>query len=128
MRSACSCHRVPDDHEVDIGLRKLFGLDAVFLRCTEQIVQNATSSLSISINSMMPRFAMLNRREFKGPSIRVRTINRDLAIVDIAREFGQILVFLIFGLKRADTNAVLLAQRDKRLTRMCEKTLDRSPW
>ena len=51
---------MPDDHLVNVGLRELLRLDFVLLRRAQQVVQNATSSLSISINSTIPRFATWN--------------------------------------------------------------------
>ena len=34
----------------------------------------------------------------------------DLAVVDVAGEFGRVLVFLVLGLERADADAVLLGE------------------
>ena len=48
--------------------------------------------------------------EVERPRIAVAAVLGDLAIVDVAGQFGGILVLLVLGLERADADAVLFAQ------------------
>ena len=48
--------------------------------------------------------------EVERPRIGVRAVLGDLAVVDVAGQFGAVLVLLVLGLERADAEAVLLAQ------------------
>ncbi len=60
---------------------------------------------------MMPRLAILNSpSKLNARGSLSLPYSRDFAIVDVARQFGGILVFLVFRLERADANAIFFAQ------------------
>ena len=102
-----------DDHFVDIGLRKLFGLDLVFLRRCQQIIEEGDIQFE-QLNEFDDatvgniQFAV----EVKGTRVRVRTIFSDLAIVDIAGQLSGVLILLIFGLEGANADAVLFGKNE----------------
>ncbi len=50
--------------------------------------------------------------EVEGARIRVRSEDRDLTVVDVARELGRVLVLLILWLEGADADPVLLAEHE----------------
>jgi hypothetical protein len=64
--------------------------------------------------------------EVEGARVGVRAVFGDLAVVDVARQLGRVLVLLVLGLEGADADAVLLAQTRRR-TRTCCMTLAQSP-
>ncbi len=50
--------------------------------------------------------------EVEGARVGVRAVLGDLAVVDVARELGRVLVLLVLGLEGADADAVLLAEHE----------------
>ena len=98
---------VADDDFVDIGLREFLRLDLVFLAGAEQIVQER--DLELQDFDELDDAAVGDVElavEVERASVGVRTVDGDLAIVDVAREFGRILVLFVFRLERADTDTV----------------------
>ncbi len=92
---------------------KLLRFDLVFLAGTEQVVQEGHVQLQhfdelddAAIGDV--EFAV----EVEGPRIAVAAVFGDLAIVDVAGQFGRILVLFVLRLERADADAVLFAEDD----------------
>ena len=102
---------VADNHFVDVGLRELLGLDLVLLAGAEQVVQEGDIELE--------HFDELNHAtvgdveltiEVKRARVAVGTIDRDLAVVDIAGQLGRVLILLVFRLEGANADAILLGE------------------
>ncbi len=101
--------RMPDDHFVDVGLRELLRFDLVFLAGAEQIVKESDLELQdfdefndAAIGDV--EFAV----EIECARIGIRAVDGDLAIVDVAGQFGGILVLFVFRLEGADAVSVFL--------------------
>ena len=97
-----------DDDFIDIGLRELLRFDLVLLACAEQVIQKCDFELQdfdelddAAIGYI--EFAV----EVERASIRVGAIDGDLPIIDIAREFGRILVLFVLRLEGGDAVAIL---------------------
>jgi hypothetical protein len=102
---------MPNDDFVDVGLGELLRLDAVLLRGAEQVVEEGHVELEHLDELDDAAVGDVELAvEVEGARVRVRAVDRDLAIVDIARQLGGVLVFLVLGLERADADAVLLAE------------------
>ena len=118
----------PDDHFVDVGLRELLRLDLVFLAGAQQVVEERHVELEhfdefddAAIGDV--EFAV----EVERPRIAVAAVLGDFAIVDVAGQFGRVLVLFVLGLERADADAVLLAENQRACTRTSCTTLVQSP-
>ena len=105
--------RVPDDHLIDIGLRKLLRLDPMLLARAQKVVQKRHIELqhfdkldNAAIRDV--EFAV----EVERPRIAVAAVLGDFAVVDVARELGRVLVLLVLRLERADADAVFLTQQN----------------
>ncbi len=98
---------------VDVRLGKLLGFDDVLLGGTEQVVKKCHVQLEDlhKLDHTSVRHIELTIK-VKGPGVRVGAIGGYLAVVDIACQFGRVLVLLIFGLERANTDAVLLRENE----------------
>ncbi len=103
--------RMADDHFVDVGLREFLRFDLVFLAGAEQVVKERDLELQdfdefddAAVGDV--EFAV----EIEGARIGVRAVDGDLAIVDVARQFGGILVLFVFRLEGADADAVFLGK------------------
>ena len=97
---------------VDVGLGEFLRLDLVLLRGAEQIVEERHVELQhfdefdqAAVGDV--QFAV----EGEGARIAVGAELGDLAVVDVAGQFGRILVLFVLGLEGADADAVLFAQR-----------------
>ena len=102
---------VAEDDLVDVGLGELLRLDLVFLRRAEQVVEERHVELQhldeldeAAVGDV--QFAV----EVERPRVAVGAVLGDLAVVDVAGQFGRVLVLLVLGLERADADAVLLGQ------------------
>ncbi len=102
---------VAQDHLVDVGLGELLRLDLVFLRGAEQVVEERHVELEhfdeldhAAVGDV--QFAV----EVEGARIAVGAVLGDLAVVDVAGQFGRVLVLFVLGLEGADADAVLLGQ------------------
>ncbi len=101
---------MPNDDFVDVCLREFFRLYFVFLRSAEQIVQEGDiefENLDEFDDSSIGNVEFTIEVESAG--IAVRAIFRDLSVVDVARQFGGVLVFFVFGLEGPDADAILFA-------------------
>ena len=105
--------RVPQNHFVNVGLRKLLRLHLVLLAGTEQIVQERHVQLE-HFDEFQD--ATIGNVEFtvevEGARIAVAAVLGNLAVVDVAGQFGRVLVLFVLRLERADAHAILLAQQD----------------
>src|SRR6266540_4584189 len=96
---------------VDVSLRELLRLDLVFLRSAEQIVEERDIKLQYLDELDEPAVGDVQLAvEVEGARVAVGAVLGDLAIVDVAGQFGRVLVLLVLGLERADADAVLLRQ------------------
>ncbi len=103
--------RVPEDHFVDIGLRKLLWLDLVFLAGAQQVIQERHIELQHLDKLDQPAVGDVEFSvEIERAGIAVAPILRDFPVVDVAGELGRILVLLVFRLERADADAILFAK------------------
>ena len=103
--------RMADNHFVDVGLRELLRLDFMFLACAEQVVQER--DFEFQNFDELDDAAVRNIElavEIERPGIRVRTVDRDLAIVDVAREFGRVLVLFILRLEGSNADPVFFGE------------------
>ena len=100
-----------EDDLINVRLGELLGLDLVFLSGTEQVVKECHVELE--------HFDELDQAavgdvqlaiKVEGPRIAVGAILGDFAVVDIARQFGGVLVLLVLGLEGANAEAILLGQ------------------
>ena len=102
---------VTDDHFIDVGLGELLGFDLVFLAGSQEIVQEGDVELEDFDEFDDAAVGDVELAvEIEGAGIALRAVFRDLAIVDVARELGRVLVLLVLGLERADTDAILLGE------------------
>jgi hypothetical protein len=103
--------RVPDDHLVDRRLRELLRLDRVLLTGSEQVVEERDVELENldELEHTAVRDVELSV-EVEGTRVGVGPVLRDLAVVDVARQFGRVLVLLVLRLEGAEADAVLLAE------------------
>jgi rRNA maturation endonuclease Nob1 len=93
---------VADDDLVDVGLRELLRLDLVLLRRAEQIVEERDVELQDLDELEDAAVGDVELAvEVEGARVRVRAVLRDLAVVDVARELGRVLVLLVLRLERA---------------------------
>ena len=102
---------VPNDHLVNISLGKLLRLDAMLLAGPEQVVEKG--HIQLEHLDKLDDAAIGDIKlaiEVKGARVRVRAVDSDLTIINIARQLGRVLVLLVFGLEGADTDAILLAE------------------
>src|SRR5262245_38522982 len=100
-----------DDDFVDVGLRKLFRLDLVFLASAEQVIEEG--HLELQDFDELDYAAVSDVElavEVERARIGVRAVDRDLPIVDVTRELRRVLVLFVFRLERADSDAVLLSE------------------
>ena len=81
---------MPQNDLIDVGLRELLGLDQMFLACPQQVVQKRHVELQYfdefddsPVGNV--QFAVKVER----PRVGVGSIQRDLAIVDVARELRR---------------------------------------
>ena len=102
---------VPEDHLVDVRLGELLRLDLVLLDCAEQVVEERHVELEhldelddAAIGDV--QFAV----EVERPRIAIGAVLGDLAVVDVAGQFGRVLVLLVLRLEGADADAVLLGE------------------
>ena len=100
-----------DDDFVDIGLRELLRFDLVFLACAEQVVEECDFQFQdfdelddAAVGDI--EFAV----EVERAGIGIGTVDGDLAIVDVAGEFGRVLILFVLRLEGADADAVLFRQ------------------
>ena len=100
-----------DDDFVDIGLRELLRFDLVFLAGAEQVVQERDFEFQdfdefndAAVGDI--EFAV----EIERARIGVGAVDGDLAIVDVARQFGGILVLFVFRLEGADAVPVFFGK------------------
>ena len=102
---------MPDDHLVDVGLRKLLGLDLVFLAGPQQVVEEGDVELQDldELDDAAVRDVEL-AVEVEGAGVALGAVLGDLAVVDITGQLGGVLVLLVLGLERADAHAVLLRE------------------
>src|SRR5580704_11745228 len=98
-----------DNDRVDVGLSKLLRLDLVLLRSAQQVVQERHIELEhfdefdhAAVGDV--EFAV----EVERPRIALAAELGNFAIVDVAGEFGRILVLFVFWLEGADADAVRL--------------------
>ena len=102
---------VPDDHLVDVGLGELLGLDLVFLAGPEQVVEEGDVELEDLDEFDDAAVGDVELAvEVERPGVALGAVLGDLAIVDVARQLGGVLVLLVLGLERADADAVLLRE------------------
>src|SRR5690606_14219670 len=92
-----------DNDFINIGLWKALRLDFVLLRCAEQIVKKRDVQLEY--------FNEFNQAAIGDVELTVKVestwigftaVFGDLPVVDVAGEFGRILILFIFRLKGAD--------------------------
>ena len=104
---------VTQDHFIDVRLRELLGLDGVFLRSTQQVIQERDVELEDFDEFADAAIGDVELAiEVEGTRVTVAAVHGDFAIVDIAREFGGVLVLLVLGLEGANAHAVLFAEHD----------------
>jgi hypothetical protein len=87
-----------DDHFVDIRLREFLRFDLVFLAGAEQIVQKRNFQLQDFDefdDAAVGDIELAVKIERAG--VGVRSIDGDLPVIDVARQFGGILILLVFG-------------------------------
>ncbi len=103
---------VPQDDFIDIGLSELLRLDLVFLAGPQEIVKEGHIQLEdfhefhhAPVGDV--EFAI----EIKGARIAIAAVFGNLAVVDVARQFGRILILFILGLEGPDPNPIFLAQQ-----------------
>ncbi len=102
-----------DDDLVDIGLCELLGLYLVLLRGAEQVVEKRHVELEdLDELEDTPVGDVEFAVEVERSRVGVGPVLGDLAVVDVACELRRVLVFLVFGLKRSDANAILLAEHE----------------
>jgi hypothetical protein len=104
---------VPEDHLVDVRLRELLGLDRVFLGRAEEVIEERDVELQELDELADAAVGDVELAvEVEGARVGIRAVERDLAVVDVARELGGVLVLLVLGLEGADADAVLLGEHD----------------
>ena len=92
---------------------ELLRLDLVLLRAPEQIVEERDVELEHLDELDDAAVGDVELAvEVERARIGVRAVLGDLAVVDVARELGRVLVLLVLGLERADADAVLLAEHE----------------
>ena len=102
---------VADDDFVDIGLREFLRFDLMFLACAEQVIQEGNFELQDFDEFNDAAIGDIELAiEIERASIRVRAVDGDLAIVDIAGQFRRVLIFLVLRLECADADAVFFRQ------------------
>ncbi len=103
---------VADDDLVDVGLRELLRLDLVLLRRAEEIVEERDVELEDldELEDAAVRDVEL-AVEVERARVAVGAVLGDLAVVDVARKLGRVLVLLVFRLEGADADAILLRER-----------------
>ena len=102
---------VPQDHLVDVGLGELLRLDRVLLGGAQEVVEEGHVQLQHldELEQAAVRHVEL-AVEVEGPRVRVRAVLGDLAVVDVPRQLGRVLVLLVLGLEGADPQPVALRQ------------------
>ena len=102
---------VAQDDFVDVGLGEFLGLDQMFLAGAQQVVQERDVELEdfdefddAAIGDV--EFAV----EVEGARVGVGAELGDLAVVDVAGQFGAVLVLFVLGLEGADAAAVLFGE------------------
>ena len=102
---------VTDDHFIDVGLGELLGFDLVFLAGAQQIVEERDVELEDLDEFDDAAVGDIELAvEIEGAGIALGAVLGDLAIVDVAGQLGRVLVLLVLGLERADTDAILLGE------------------
>ena len=99
------------DDLIDVGLGEFLGLDLVFLRSAQQIIEEG--HIELEHFDELHQTAIGNVQftiEVKAARVAVGAVLGNLAIINVACKLGGILVLLVFGLKGADADAVLLGE------------------
>ena len=103
--------RVAENHFVDVGLGEFLGLDLVLLAGAQQVVEERHVELEHFDELDDAAIGDVELAvEIERPRIAVAAIFGDLAIVDVAGQFGRVLVLFVLGLESADADAILFAQ------------------
>ena len=102
---------VADDDFVDVGLGEFLRLDGVFLGGAEEVVEEGDVEFEdfdefddAAVGDV--EFAV----EVEGAGVGIGAIHGNFSVVDVAGEFGGVLVLFVLGLERADAAAVFFAE------------------
>ena len=102
---------VTDDNFINIGLGKLLGFDFVFLAGAQQIVEESDVKFEhLDKLDNTPVGDVELAIKIKGARIAIAAVDGDFTIVDVAGEFGRVLIFLILGLESTNANPILLTK------------------
>ena len=102
-----------EDHRVDIGLSELLRLDLVLLRGTEQIVEERHVELQHLDELDHPAVRDVELAvEVEGARVGLAPEFGDLAVIDVTRQLGAVLVLLILRLKGANADPVLFREEE----------------
>ncbi len=103
---------VRHDDLIDVGLREFLGLDLMLLARAEQVVEEGHVELEHLNELDEPAVGDVELAvEVEGARIGVRAVDGDLAVVDVPRQLGRVLVLFVLRLEGADGDAIRLADQ-----------------